>query len=1171
MGAGQLGAWLSAFRKRHGRDPAAQDLTPEVRKMIAAARQSAAGAQDGTPPRAHSPGAENRPPCDDVIPASPAGANPVPETPPEAVARPRAERSPQRDASADEAPKAARGLFSRRGGALGAQTGAGPMRRLPTGPRKPNKYDEQHANVQRALEERRVQRQAEDLATRDAAMFESDGDGEGAARPEPETARPAPSRADVEALTRQDVEGMVVSDIKEYLRGVGLPVSGRKAELLERLVCAAEEGLEVALAEHAPQKARKKKDAVVGIPGGNFVRLNTKRKWKSSRKGRAPKPGKWSKPTAALAQAGVGVNAKGLHGVTALEGVEATIARSGLDPQQVLRRGTCFRCGGAGHWADDCPLGKEGGPPPRVPVGPNGAPRPPSAQHPLLRRGPAPEPGINEAAAVGVPGDDAGAKWIARTGECGQGGVFRAPALQPASEELLGCLRDVFGHEGFRPGQEEVVRRVLSLQPTMAVMPTGSGKSLLYQLPAALLAAPVVVLSPLTALMRDQLRALPAALPGAMITGQQPRSEVEQIIQRFARGHIKLLYLSPERLQSTVFRRALAGSSVRPAVVVVDEAHCVTEWGVNFRPAYLRLGSLIRDVLQPQCTLALTATATRAAEQAALKLLGLPRDCATRCAPVPPNLRLMVRRVDGDALGAQMRQAILWAMKHGELKDHSCIIVYTLYQHHADQIAALLSAGGVTALPYHAGRRTDDRLLVERRFREGHLRVVVATVAFGMGVDLSRVTGVVHAGMPRSMEEYVQQVGRAGRSGREGVCVLLLSDAEFVRSRSLAFSDGVERACVEEMLRQILADDGAGAGRKRARDGGCRWRVLALDGMCEALDAKREVIETVTAFLEVREPPLLTVHPPCSEFVEVMFFGDPEALAARHPVLTAVLNICPRSRNGRYKVAMAALVAETSAAPHDVLKELADAAGVGRDANGPAGGDGAGGAESSAAGADGVRFELTGGPALVYRLARTAGDDVDPQEVSGEVFGRMRRVESGQVARLDALYRVAAAAAREADASAQEALVREQVGRYFDEAAPSVAPDSVADVSAATGPAAEARLAGLPLQRPGPILHADIRAFLDTRPELVRGSERGKRARKVRATDAAATPRAVARIFHGLGSPAYPAKAWWDASEWKRWAAVDFVCVVEAARQELALARRRMRERGEIDEDESSE
>jgi ATP-dependent DNA helicase RecQ len=330
-------------------------------------------------------------------------------------------------------------------------------------------------------------------------------------------------------------------------------------------------------------------------------------------------------------------------------------------------------------------------------------------------------------------------------------------------------LKRVFGFDHFRGVQEAVVDRVMAGQHTLAVMPTGAGKSLCYQLAAIAREGTALVISPLIALMHDQIRSANAiGLRAASLTSAD--ADREQTVQRFKSGDLDLLYVAPERATGDAFRRLVA--RVNLALIAIDEAHCVSEWGHDFRPDYRQLRSLLDDHADVP-RLALTATADARTRADILAQLAIPEDGLVVAGFDRPNIRYHVRPRDG--LNAQLKMLLAQQPGPG--------IVYAPSRDKAERIAEQLVAAGRPALPYHAGLEPGVRARNQAAFVQSEEMVIAATIAFGMGIDKPDVRFVAHAATPKSIEAYYQETGRAGRDGEPAEAWLFWGAEDFARAR----------------------------------------------------------------------------------------------------------------------------------------------------------------------------------------------------------------------------------------------------------------------------------------------------------------------------------------------------------------------------------------------------
>ena len=338
--------------------------------------------------------------------------------------------------------------------------------------------------------------------------------------------------------------------------------------------------------------------------------------------------------------------------------------------------------------------------------------------------------------------------------------------MQP---DILTLLHDVFGFSGFRGVQDQVVGRVMAGRPTLAIMPTGAGKSLCYQLPAVALDGCCVVISPLIALMHDQLRAAQAVgIKAASLTSVD--ADWRETQDRLRNGDLDLLYVAPERASGEGFRNLLR--SVRIALFAIDEAHCVSEWGHDFRPDYRLLRPLL-DEFPDVPRLALTATADAHTREDILVQLGIPREGLVIAGFDRPNIRYAVHPRDG--LNRQLADLIAGNPGPG--------IIYAPTRAATEKLAEALGRGGRPARAYHAGLDPQVRAANQTAFIASEDMVMVATVAFGMGIDKPDVRFVAHAGLPKSIEGYYQESGRAGRDGEPAQAHLFWGAEDFARAR----------------------------------------------------------------------------------------------------------------------------------------------------------------------------------------------------------------------------------------------------------------------------------------------------------------------------------------------------------------------------------------------------
>lgn len=364
-------------------------------------------------------------------------------------------------------------------------------------------------------------------------------------------------------------------------------------------------------------------------------------------------------------------------------------------------------------------------------------------------------------------------------------------------ESLADDLERWFGFRGFRDGQERVVRALLEGRSSLAVFPTGGGKSLCYQFPAMKLDGLTVVISPLIALMKDQVDALRArCLPAARLDSSLSLEELRALYDQLGSGELKLLYVAPERLANEGFLGRLKQLPI--SLMAIDEAHCISEWGHNFRPDYLKLARLVSELRIPR-VLALTATATPAVAQDICRAFGIGEADHVQLSFHRSNLDLRVT-----PCAAEKRRSLLLE----RLRDHAneAVIVYVTLQHTAESVATYLQTAGLSARAYHAGLTAEVREACQEDFMSGKTSVIVATIAFGMGIDKADIRGIYHFNLPKSLENYSQEIGRAGRDGGLSVCEMLACADDLISLENFAFGDTPTpqalRHLVDHLLRQ---------------------------------------------------------------------------------------------------------------------------------------------------------------------------------------------------------------------------------------------------------------------------------------------------------------------------------------------------------------------------------
>ncbi|MFN9662830.1 MAG: ATP-dependent DNA helicase RecQ [Akkermansiaceae bacterium] len=388
-------------------------------------------------------------------------------------------------------------------------------------------------------------------------------------------------------------------------------------------------------------------------------------------------------------------------------------------------------------------------------------------------------------------------------------------------------LRNIFGFDGLRAGQAEVVAALMEGRSALAIFPTGGGKSLCYQLPAVLLEGTALVVSPLLALMKDQVDGLIAkGVAAARLDSTLDVDHYAETVSQLKQGELKLLYVSPEKLANAEFQKSLKG--VKISLIAVDEAHCISEWGHNFRPDYLKLTTIFRK-LRVNRILALTATATPKVETDIRRQFCIAKKDVVKLSFHRSNLDLRIT-----PCSVVNRKSILLEKIQGSKKPS---IVYVTRQETAEEIATFLSRQKLNARAYHAGLRSELRREIQEEFMGGAIDIAVATIAFGMGVDKSDIRAVFHYNLPKSLEGYTQEIGRAGRDGQVAICELLACAEDQTVLENFIYSDIPCERAVRTLLERVLRL-------------GENFDVSIYE-LATTCDIRQTVIETLFTYLEM--------------------------------------------------------------------------------------------------------------------------------------------------------------------------------------------------------------------------------------------------------------------------------------------------------------------------------
>ncbi|KAI6686665.1 hypothetical protein NL676_032578 [Syzygium grande] len=640
-------------------------------------------------------------------------------------------------------------------------------------------------------------------------------------------------------------------------------------------------------------------------------------------------------------------------------------------------------------------------------------------------------------------------------------GALSAVRNDASDVNLVKLLKLVYGYDSFHDGQLEAIRMVLAGKSTMLVLPTGAGKSLCYQIPSMILPGITLVVSPLVALMIDQLKQLPPVISGGLLCSNQTLQETLETLRLLQEGSIKVLFVSPERFLNEDFM-AIFSAALLVSLVVIDEAHCLSEWSHNFRPSYTRLrASLFRVRLRVNCILAMTATATSTTLNAVMGALEIPSSNLIQMVPLRDNLQLFI------SSSHNRMKDLLMLLRSSPYSEVQSIIVYCKFQSETDLISRYLRDNNISAKSYHSGIPTKDRTRIQELFCSNKIRVIVATVAFGMGLDKRDIGAIVHYSLPNSLEEYVQEIGRAGRDGRVSYCHLFYDDMTYFKLRSLSHSDGVDEYAVDKFLCQVF-DNGTNL----------HGRICSIvkESASRRFDMKEEVMLTILTHLELGEVQYLQLLPQLNVTCTLNFHQTQPVLLADKDIVVAAILKKSELRQGQYVFDIPTVANSIGVTAAELTNRLQHLKLKGE-----------------------ITYE-TKDSAYCYMVVDVPEDICS---LSANVTKWLSDIESCKVYKLDAMNGAAVFALNTCKrtngcSSTQHTwCLQRKIMDYFDK-------DYHCDIPTK-------------MTQSSTFLRADIKVFLQSNSQ------------------AKFTPRAVARILHGISSPAYPSMSWGRTHFWGRY------------------------------------
>ncbi|ORX57724.1 ATP-dependent DNA helicase [Piromyces finnis] len=487
---------------------------------------------------------------------------------------------------------------------------------------------------------------------------------------------------------------------------------------------------------------------------------------------------------------------------------------------------------------------------------------------------------------------------------------------EPITINLKKALSSMCDFTEFKKGQLEAIKNVLNFKSSLVVLQTGGGKSLCYQLPSYIyktLNVPnlTLVISPTISLMQDQLFCLPKALKGALFVNSLTELEQKHTIQQLIDREIDILFITPERLHSKNFQELLR--SFPPInFSCIDEVHCLSEWSHNFRPSYLYLNQILRKSLNIKCIIGLTGSLTLETQSNIIKMLNIHEENVISGNLIRNNIRLTISE------DSNKENTIILLLRTPCFHKLNSIIVYCMRQNQCDSLASHLRAYGFQAESYHAGKSKIDREIIQSRFMNNNLRIIVATIAFGLGINKPDVRGVIHFNMPKSIEDYTQEIGRSGRDSNIAYCHLFLSSNDYIKMRSLAYCDGVDSSSINTMLNKIILEDYNITVHDTKRI------FLSVDTSEIDFDMKKETISTILNYLDLEDKSINTYLPINSKIIIKTYklnINEIEEKEGYNEVLNYIINKSEKSRSS-YVISVEKICNTLDCSPFYIFNEL---------------------------------------------------------------------------------------------------------------------------------------------------------------------------------------------------------------------------------------------------------